>query len=199
MIRRFNLPKLYFQRLIEARERSSNEMFATAEKLEQHVEYSSSSIYYLLLRICQVDDINADHAASHLGKAQGISNMLRTLIALNTKENRGLAAIPPIPQDILLKYNCSYERILRQQLNDPDVQNCLFDVASISSIHLTKARQLNDKLIPKARNILLPAVSVDRFLKRLQFSNFQLTDHRLAKRDGLLALYYFWYNIRRRY
>lgn len=42
--------------------------------VENYAEYSNSSIYYLLLQAHGITDINADHAASHMGKAHGIVN-----------------------------------------------------------------------------------------------------------------------------
>lgn len=190
---------MYLQRLITARQRPSNAIFTTTEELEQHVEQSTSSVYFLLLRIAGVDDLNADHAASHLGKAQGISNLLRTLSTMTQQKTNNRSAIPPIPQEILLKHNCSYERILRQQSADSNVADCVFDVASVASIHLTKARKLNDKLNDNARNVLLPAIAVQRFLDRLQQCHFHLYNERVVRRDGLLPLMYFWNNFRRRY
>lgn len=198
-VTKYNLPKLYFQRLITARERSSNLMFSTVEELEQYSEISTSSIYYLLLKISGVEDLHVDHAASHLGKAQGISNCLRTLGAVTARQTRGLSALPPIPQEILLKHGCSYEKVLRQHPDDIAVQNCVFDVASVAKIHLEKARSMNNKVPSNARSVFLPALAVDRFLTRLQLANFQLYSNQLAKRDGLLPLVYFWNNLRRRY
>lgn len=199
VVQKYKLSKLYFQRLIQARQRSSNVMFTSVEELEQYTEISTSSIYYLLLKIGGIEDINVDHAASHLGKAQGISNYLRSLGAVTVRQSRGLSALPPIPQEILLKHGCSYEKILRQQPNDVGAQNCVFDVASVAKIHLDKARQLGDKVPAIGRRIFLPAISVDRFLTRLQSANFQLYSKQLSKRDGLLAFAYFWNSLRKRY
>lgn len=190
---------MYFQRLIQARQRPSNMLFNTVEELEQYTEISTSSIYYLLLKIVGVDDLNVDHAASHLGKAQGIANTLRALGAVTVRQSRGLNALPPIPQEILLKHGCSYERVLRQRPEDVGVQNCVYDVASVAKIHLDKARNLSTKVSSPAKNVFLPAFAVDRFLTRLQVTNFQLYSDRLAKRDGLLPLTYFWNNLRKRY
>lgn len=174
-------------------------MFTTIKELEQYTEISTSSIYYLLLKIAGIEDINVDHAASHLGKAQGITNCLRSLSAITVRQSRGLSALPPIPQEILLKHGCSYEKILRQQAKDVGAQNCVYDVASVAQIHLDKARQLIDKVPTVGRRIFLPAISVDRFLTRLQIANFQLYSGQLSKRDGLLAIAYFWNSLRIRY
>lgn len=174
-------------------------MFETVEQLEQYVENSTSSTYYILLKIFGIEDMNADHAVSHLGKAQGISNMIRTLVALRGPNSRGMSALPPIPQEILLKHGCSYEQILRQRDNEVAVQDCLFDVAGVAKIHLEKSRSLSEKLSRDTKIVLLPAISVDRFLTRLQVANFQLINPRLVKRDNLLPLALFWNKMLRKY
>lgn len=45
--------------------------------MERYAEETVSSIYYLILKVAGVENVHADHVASHLGKAQGISNILR--------------------------------------------------------------------------------------------------------------------------
>lgn len=174
-------------------------MFDTVEELEQYVETSTSPIYYILLKIFGIEDMNADHAVSHLGRAQGITNMIRTLVALRGANSRGMSALPPIPQEILLKHGCSYEQILRQRDNEVAIQDCLFDVASVAKIHLEKSRSLSEKLSKGTKLVLLPAISVDRFLTRLQLANFKLTNPRLVKRDSLLPLALFWNKMLRKY
>lgn len=199
IVNNHKVKKLHLKRLIQARQRTSNMMFETVEQLEHYVETSTSSVYYVLLKIFGIEDMNADHAASHLGKAQGITNMIRTLVALRSANSRGMSALPPIPQEILLKHGCSYEQILRQRDNEVAVQDCLFDVASVAKIHLEKSRNLSQKLSRRTKPILLPAISVGRFLTRLQEANFQLTNPRLAKRDSLLPLVLLWNKTLRKY
>lgn len=45
--------------------------------MEKYAERTVSNVLYLILEGCKVKNINADHAASHLGKAQGIVQQLR--------------------------------------------------------------------------------------------------------------------------
>lgn len=73
----FKLSKRYFQRLVNSRNRPSNSQFVTTKQLEDYSEQSVSSIYYLLLETAGIKNVQADHAASHLGKSQGIVNILR--------------------------------------------------------------------------------------------------------------------------
>lgn len=190
------MSKLYLLRLIQSRERASNTMFVTKQELEQYVESSTSSVYYLLLKIVGVENMNADHAISHMAKAQGICNMLRTV---GVAYQSGLGALPAIPQDVLLAQGCSYERILRHRADDVAVQNCIFDVASIANIHLEKSRNLSDKVPAKAKPIFLPAVAIGRFLERLRRANFQLNDPSVMKRDSFLPLVIYWKRFRKTY
>lgn len=45
--------------------------------MEKYAEHSVSSVYYLILEGSGIKTINADHAASHLGKSQGIVQQIR--------------------------------------------------------------------------------------------------------------------------
>lgn len=129
---RHKLPRLYFTRLIKSRERSSNLTFVTGKELEAYAEESTSSLLYLLARIVGADAVDMDHALSHLGKAQGITNMLRAQSA----QSRAFSVC--IPQEILLKHGCSHERVLRDRSEDKAVQDCTFEVASMAFSHLEK-------------------------------------------------------------
>lgn len=71
------LTKRFFQRLIFARNRPSNLGFLTVKDVEDYCENTVSSVFYLLMEIHGIKNVHADHAASHLGKAQGMVNMLR--------------------------------------------------------------------------------------------------------------------------
>jgi NADH dehydrogenase [ubiquinone] 1 alpha subcomplex assembly factor 6 len=67
--------KRNFDRLWMARRNQSvNFSFLTTKQLEDYCEQSVSSVYYLLLENRNVKNLNVDHCASHLGKAQGIVN-----------------------------------------------------------------------------------------------------------------------------
>lgn len=51
--------------------------FYTLEDMEKYADKSVSSVLFLILEGSGINNVNADHAASHLGKAQGIVNQLR--------------------------------------------------------------------------------------------------------------------------
>lgn len=126
------LPKLYFTRLIRSRERTSNQPFITSKELEAYAEESNSSTLYLTARVLGADTTDIDHALSHLGKAQGIVNMLRAQPA----QSRAYTVC--VPQETLIKHGCSQERVLRDRKDDKAVHECTFEVASLAHSHLEK-------------------------------------------------------------
>lgn len=74
----YKLPQRHLERLVISRGNLlKSKYFSSLEDLEKYAEESVSSIYYLLLVVAGVANIHADHVASHLGKAQGITNILR--------------------------------------------------------------------------------------------------------------------------
>jgi len=78
-----------------------------------------------------VENIHADHAASHLGKAHGIVNVIRSVMYDAQRK------IVALPQDMLLQHNVSYETILRYNCT-ADLKDAIFDVATRAKQHLDK-------------------------------------------------------------
>jgi len=75
-----------------------------------------------------------DHAVSHLGKCQGIVNIIRG-VPYNTESGR-----ISIPQDILLKNRVSYENIVRNS-SGQNVRDAIYEMASRANSHLTKVTE----------------------------------------------------------
>ncbi|TMW47432.1 hypothetical protein DOY81_007489, partial [Sarcophaga bullata] len=187
------LNKLYLKRLVNARDRSPNEPFVTLKDLETYAEQTYSSLLYLLIELTGVKDLNVDHAASHLGKAQGIVTLLRSVPY--TKRSQALS----IPQEILIKNGVSQERILRANPGDKGVEECIFEVASAAHQHLEQARNLTDKVPKAVRKLFLPAVAVERYLERLRVANFSLVHQTCLQRDSMLAFALYVHNFRGKY
>ncbi|XP_055591559.1 NADH dehydrogenase (ubiquinone) complex I, assembly factor 6 homolog [Uranotaenia lowii] len=188
-IDKHRLTKRYFQRLVTARW-NSNLRFVTSKQLEEYVENSVSSVYYLLLEAHGVRNVHADHAASHLGKAQGIVNLLRSI---PYQERRNVV---PIPQEVLIQHGVSQERIIRNRKDDKGVEEVVFQLASSAHQHLEKARNLWESVPKQARPVLLPGAATGRFLERLRRANFHLTDPNLLKSDSALPLVIYWNHFR---
>ncbi len=49
----------------------------TLADVEEYAEQTASSLYYLSLETMGVKNVNADHVASHIGKAYGLTTLLR--------------------------------------------------------------------------------------------------------------------------
>ncbi|XP_076381722.1 NADH dehydrogenase (ubiquinone) complex I, assembly factor 6 homolog sicily isoform X3 [Megalopta genalis] len=186
ILQKHSLSKHYFKRLIDARlEYLKNCTFLDMNALEKYAEYSTSSIYYLVLEAYDIHNISADHAASHMGKAHGIINSLRS-IPYNVK-NR----VNVLPQDILMKHGVSTEAVFQGQISQ-DLQNVIYDVACYGKQHLDTAISLKKKLQKNIGLIFLPVVPLEQYLGELRKTDFNVFDKRLQKRNSLLPIYLFW-------
>ncbi|XP_037919842.1 NADH dehydrogenase (ubiquinone) complex I, assembly factor 6 homolog isoform X2 [Hermetia illucens] len=187
------LNKVYLKRLVASRDRPPNQSFLTMKEMEDYAEQSTSSVYYILLEIFGKKDMNLDHAISHLGKAQGIANLLRAI----PRQSRN--APVNIPQEVLIKHGVSQERIIRDQPHDKGVEESVFEVATVAHQHLAKARNLSKHVSRDVLPVFLPAVAVDRYLDRLRQAQFRLSDKSLQQRDNFLPIAYYWHKFRGKY
>ncbi|XP_043257469.1 NADH dehydrogenase (ubiquinone) complex I, assembly factor 6 [Colletes gigas] len=186
ILQKHSLSKHYFKRLIDVRlERLCGSPFYDISTIEKYAEYSTSSIYYLLLEAHGIKNINADHAASHMGKAQGIITLIRS-IPYNARNRVNM-----LPEDILMKYGVSTEAVFQGQPSK-DFQNVIYDVASYGKLHLDAAISLKSKVEKNVGLIFLPIVCLERYLKKLRRVDFNIFDTRLQTRDNLLPLHLYW-------
>lgn len=133
-MRKNKLSRHYLKRLIAARsERSSTSIFPSIEYLEKYAENTASPVYYLLLESAGIKDVKVDHAASHLGKAQGITNLIRSI--LHNAQRRSIV----VPQDVLMKHGLSTEVVLRGQARK-ELGDAVFEISSRAKQHLDKVR-----------------------------------------------------------
>lgn len=160
------LNKIYLRRLVTARERPSSLAFQTIRDLEDYADQTCSSLLHLLVELSGVQDLQVDHAASHLGKAQGIATMLRAI------PHAGRKQAVCVPLEVLVRHGVSEERILRSEREDKGVEECIFEVASAANTHLKLTRQLLPQVPKLVRKIFLPAVSTEGYLERLRRSHF---------------------------
>ena len=75
-------------------------------ELEIYAENTRSLLLYLNLHLLKIDDSNALTAASHIGRCLGICDILKKL-PFYLAVHRGY-----LPQDILLKNNVYFDRML---------------------------------------------------------------------------------------
>ncbi|KAG5889008.1 hypothetical protein JTB14_033938 [Gonioctena quinquepunctata] len=187
------LSKRYFSNLISCR-KSSLELssFKNLEELEKYAEQSVSNVLYLILEGCGVRNVNADHAASHLGKAQGIIQQIRSI------PHAKRINFIPVPQDMLIKHNVSQEEVIRAKGSER-LSECTFEIASRAYQHLVKSRNLLEKVPKEAKTALLPAVPVSIYLDRLQKVNYDVFHSSLQQRSWKLLPQLWISNFRNKY
>ncbi|KAK2560651.1 NADH dehydrogenase (ubiquinone) complex I [Acropora cervicornis] len=157
-VSKHKLMKRWFSRLIDARESNlSNRPYQTTEALEEH----------------RIKDVQADHAASHLGKAIGLVTLLR---ATPFHGSRGKVYLP---NDIMMKHSVSHEDIIRGKTAQ-SVKDVAYDLASSAHIHLTTAKPLIAKLPKSASRAFLPMI------QQVDFDIFHPT---LRERNHLLPVH----------
>lgn len=192
-VKRHKLSKRYLKRLISSRtDFLVSKNFQNVTEMENYAEHSVSSIYYLILQSAGIESVHADHVASHLGKAQGIANLIRS-----TVHNAKLKMIT-VPQDVLLEHKVSHEQIFRFQSSE-GLKEATFSVAKLAKYHLDKARSLAKDIPKHASVVFLPAVTVESYLERLQDTNFDIFDGPLQHRNALLPLVMYWRKMRSKY
>ncbi|XP_031848047.1 NADH dehydrogenase (ubiquinone) complex I, assembly factor 6 homolog sicily [Nomia melanderi] len=181
-----SLSKRYFKRLIDVRsEYLNNCLLLNMNAIEKYAEYSTSSIYYLLLEGHGITDVNADHAASHLGKAQGIINLIRSV-----PRNANIR-VNMLPQDILMKHGVSTEAIFQGQTNQ-GLQDAIYDIASYGKQHLDMAISLTHKLEKDIRVIFLPILCLENYLDALRKADFNIFDTKLQRSKSTLPFRILW-------
>ncbi|XP_011300205.1 NADH dehydrogenase (ubiquinone) complex I, assembly factor 6 [Fopius arisanus] len=182
VLKTFKLSKHYFQRLLDARWRKWQAAdFPDLESLEKYSEETVSPIYYLLLEARGIKDVNIDHIASHLGKAQGITNLLRS--APHHAQKR----VCVIPQDLLMKHGVPTESVFRGEMSK-ELSDVVFEVASRSHQHLEKAKNLRKNTKTNLASIFLPVVNVEKYLTKLQQLDFNIYSFHLHRKENMLPL-----------
>ncbi|KAL1124253.1 hypothetical protein AAG570_002023, partial [Ranatra chinensis] len=190
----YTLTKRNLQRLVKARHDHLNTTgFETLGKMEEYAEETVSPIYYVILEAMGLKNVQCDHAASHLGKSQGLATLMRA-VPHNTATRRQLL----LPHDLLLKHSVVQESVLRGTTTK-GLKDVLFEIASAAKLHLDKTRSLVNNVPKEARTVFLPAVAVDCFLEQLRHVDFDIFDPKLRERNRSLGWKLFWNKLRSRY
>ncbi|XP_012056477.1 PREDICTED: NADH dehydrogenase (ubiquinone) complex I, assembly factor 6 [Atta cephalotes] len=188
ILQQHKLSKRYFKRLIDARlNKLNSSIFVDLESFERYCDYTTSSIYYLLLEAQSIASVNADHAASHFGKAHGLVTLIRS-VPYNARKR-----VIILPQDILLKYSISSESIFQRQSN-AGFKDAILEIASCAKQHLKMATSLR-KAGKNLNAIFLPTVCVENYLEELKKVDFDVFHPTLQRRNGILPLQLLWRKI----
>ncbi|KAK7113841.1 NADH dehydrogenase (ubiquinone) complex I, assembly factor 6-like [Littorina saxatilis] len=189
----FKLPKRHFNNIIDARDQQLNkDGFSTVQELEKYAEVTASSLHYLTLACLGIQNVHADHAASHIGKAQGLTTVLRA-IPHHAQRRRVY-----LPLDLILKHKLSQEDVMRGR-SDQSVLDAVFDLASTANTHLNTARSFTGDVPREAHVAFLNALPCDLYLQRLQAANFNVFDPKLQVRVPSLPLRLWLQKIKKKY
>ncbi|XP_065827433.1 NADH dehydrogenase (ubiquinone) complex I, assembly factor 6-like isoform X2 [Oscarella lobularis] len=189
-IERKKLTKRWLANIIEARnENLDDKPYRNLKEVEEYGEKTTSSLFYLTLETMDIANVHADHAASHLGKAEAIVTLLRAT-PYHSRYRRVF-----LPQDILLLHSVSHEDVIRGK-SSKGVKDVVFDLASQANSHLETAKSLSGKLPQSAKLALLPFVPCEMFLRNIQRLDFDIFDRKLQIRSTTLPASLLWQRIR---
>lgn len=151
-IKEGKLTKGWFTRILEARLQDLHSTQPrTLNDIEKYAEDTSSSLFYLGMESMGVRNVNADHAASHIGTALGLVTLIRALpYHAKTREVY-------IPTELTAKHNITSEMLFKGAFT-PEIGEAVYEIASLAHGHIEMARELTPSLPEGANLILLPAV-----------------------------------------
>ena len=157
---RGKMSKTWFMRIINEREKYMDARpYPTLEILEKYAENTYSTLLYLTLQALPMASVTADHVASHVGKAVGITAVLRglPLVAFPPPPNhhsnssslggtldaqRRTQGSVTLPLDVMAKAGVRDEDVLRKGAEAEGLRDAVFEVATRASDHLITARSM---------------------------------------------------------
>eukprot|EP00892_Ulva_mutabilis_P010504 jgi/Ulvmu1/7826/UM004_0055.1 len=184
-----NLSKYRLQRLVAAREADqvNHVPFSNIQAMEDFAESTQSQLLYLQLEAASIKDAEADHAASHLGKAVGIASLLRGMRHFLSRK------INYLPVDLCAKHGVVIEQLLQgHEWESKGMQEVVYEMASTAHLQLKQSVDLHGESakVPKeARRLFLSGTSCRLFLQALERHQFQLFSPGMA-RGGYTPLWY---------
>jgi NADH dehydrogenase [ubiquinone] 1 alpha subcomplex assembly factor 6 len=153
------LSKTWFHRIINTRDRQlTHPGFASLTDLETYAESTYSILLYLTLSALPVNSVTMDHIASHIGKAAGITAILRGVPLLafpppanHHSRNQPSMGLPPtrerrgvisLPLDVMSSSGVREDDIFREGGKADGLRDAVFMVATRASDHLITARTM---------------------------------------------------------
>lgn len=150
--------KAWFHKVIQAREQYlNNPPYPSLSALESYSESTYSTLLYLTLAFLPMNSVTCDHIASHIGKAAGISTVLRGLPLLafppppkHHSNTAGLGGVTGtqrqgtvlLPLEVMAEAGVKEEDVLRKGGDAPGLKDAVFKVATLANDHLITARTM---------------------------------------------------------
>lgn len=181
-VRKHYLTKRWLLRIVTEREKDMEDRaYRNLQELETYSENTQSSLLYLLLESLGVKDVHADHAASHIGKAQGIVTCLRA-----TPYNSSRRKVY-LPMDVCMLHGASQEDFIRGS-REQNVRDVVYDIASQAHVHLQHARSFSRNVPPAATPAFLLTVVLEDYLHRVRRVDFDVFHPSLKNRNPLVPI-----------
>ncbi len=178
-IRRHDLTRYHFDRIIDARERDLADVPpATLATLEHYAEETSSRLIWLALEVLGVRDEPAIEAGREAGVAFALAGLLRS-VPFHARAKRLY-----LPRDLVETAGLRVDQELFELKPSAALAKVVCQVADAAQLHLARARALRRDVSPAARPALLPAVLAARSLDGLRRAGFNVFDRRLATMDA---------------
>ncbi|KAM5448372.1 hypothetical protein MaudCBS49596_005461 [Microsporum audouinii] len=155
------ISKGWVMRLINAREQHlTHSPYPNLASLESYAESTYSTLLYLTLSALPLTSLTVDHLASHIGKAAGITALLRgvPLVAFPPPPNHHSSQTRignegpvagdsrqgsiMLPLDIMAQAGVKEEDVFRHGADALGLRDAVFTVATRASDHLITARQM---------------------------------------------------------
>ncbi|TPX31302.1 hypothetical protein SmJEL517_g05316 [Synchytrium microbalum] len=176
-----DLSQSWFKRIIAEREANLiDPQYTTISDVEKYAENTATCLLYLQLEALGLKDVHADHAASHIGKALGITTLLRAT-PFHIRDRRFY-----LPSQISAKHGISVEEIIRKGPANEAFRQVVYEVATAANDQIITARA-HGKGVPKeAAPALLLSIPCEEYLKRLEATNFNLFDPKLTQKTWKL-------------
>ncbi|XP_040021911.1 NADH dehydrogenase (ubiquinone) complex I, assembly factor 6 isoform X1 [Gasterosteus aculeatus] len=179
-VRKHELTKRWLLRIITEREKDLDDRaYRNLQELETYSENTQSSLIYLLLESLGLKNVHADHAASHIGKAQGIVTCLRATPYHSSRRRVYL------PMDVCMLHGASQEDFIRGG-REQKVRDVVYDVASQAHVHLEHARSFSNNVPPAATLAFLQTVALEDYLQRVRRADFDVFHPSLKNRNPLV-------------
>ncbi|TVY29905.1 NADH dehydrogenase (ubiquinone) complex I,assembly factor [Lachnellula hyalina] len=149
-----NVMKGWFMKVINTREQYiDNRPYTNMEALETYAENTYSTLMYLTLAALPLNSMATDHVASHIGKAVGITAVLRglPLIAFPPPPNHhnnnsafggGRQGAVVLPLDVMAEAGVKEEEVFRQGAEAPGLKDAIFTIATRANDHLITAKEM---------------------------------------------------------
>ncbi|XP_026769302.3 NADH dehydrogenase (ubiquinone) complex I, assembly factor 6 isoform X1 [Pangasianodon hypophthalmus] len=192
-VRKHKLTRRWLLRIIDEREKDMEDRaYRNLQELEAYAENTQSSLLYLLLETLGVKDVHADHAASHIGKAQGIVTCLRATPYHSQKRRVYL------PMDICMLHGASQEDFIRGS-REQNVRDVVYDIASQAHVHLQHARSFSKNVPDAAMPAFLQTVAIDDYLERVRKVDFDVFHPCLQRRNPLIPIQLYFRSWKKKY